>query len=616
MSDTFDTTDMAAAIDNADSGANIDNVSEAGDKPAAVVPPPEIIALTEEELRAKGFVAREAYKYRSYTALTAEEQEQLRQSDDYEEPVWAANAVRYEWQGEFGEVGPANKELEEELFRHVNEVTKGTHWSALDLDVKVEGPVEVEHVTKWEDAGLHPVMLDNVTRLCKYEKMTPVQAYCIPAILNANDVVAIAQTGSGKTAAYLVPIISRLMGQAAKLAAPRPNPATYDPVTDRVRAEPLVVIIVPARELAAQIFDDARRLCYRSMLRPCVVYGGGPPRDQLAELQKGCDILIGTPGRLADFMDRPNVLSMSRVKFTVIDEADELMNGDWEEDIQKILGGGDVNEDADHLYFMFSATFPKEARRLAKEYMSEDYARIRVGRIGSSHNNIVQRVYNIDESMKDKALYELITSSPPARTIVFVNSKRKAEMVDDFLFNKLLPCTSIHSDRTQREREDAIRSFRNGTSPILVATGVMARGLDVNNIAHVINYDMPSAAHGGIQEYVHRIGRTARIGHKGMATTFFTERDSDLEDDLAKLLTEHGQEVPDFLDHAKPAEGEEIDWDDKSDEEDAPGSDAGDDANGFTPVGDDDANGFTPVGGEEEPAAWAPAGEEEDNKGW
>lgn len=153
MSDTFDTTDMAAAIDNADSGANIDNVSEAGDKPAAVVPPPEIIALTEEELRAKGFVAREAYKYRSYTALTAEEQEQLRQSDDYEEPVWAANAVRYEWQGEFGEVGPANKELEEELFRHVNEVTKGTHWSALDLDVKVEGPVEVEHVTK---VSLHP----------------------------------------------------------------------------------------------------------------------------------------------------------------------------------------------------------------------------------------------------------------------------------------------------------------------------------------------------------------------------------------------------------------------------------------------------------------------------
>lgn len=155
---------------------------------------------------------------------------------------------------------------------------------------------------------------------------------------------------------------------------------------------------------------------------------------------------------------------------------------------------------------MFSATFPAAARQLAKQHLAEDHVRIRVGRIGSTHSNIKQDVVFVDRNMKKDALYNLLMASPPQRTIVFVNSKRTADEVDDYLFNKEMPCTSMHGDRTQREREDAMRSFRSGQTPILVATGVTSRGIDVRNVKHVINYDLPSMEHGGIQEYIHRIG--------------------------------------------------------------------------------------------------------------
>jgi ATP-dependent RNA helicase DDX3X len=173
-------------------------------------------------------------------------------------------------------------------------------------------------------------MVENID-LCGYENPTPVQAYTIPAVLQSRDVIAVAQTGewllaetnnitdiflgSGKTAAYLIPSISKLMGKVKKLAARRPNLANgFNPDIDTVRAEPLILVVAPTRELCCQIFDESRRLCYRSMLRPCVAYGGGPVREQREELAKGCDILVATPGRLIDFMSKPNVLSLCRVR--------------------------------------------------------------------------------------------------------------------------------------------------------------------------------------------------------------------------------------------------------------------------------------------------------------
>lgn len=156
---------------------------------------------------------------------------------------------------------------------------------------------------------------------------------------------------------------------------------------------------------------------------------------------------------------------------------------------------------------MFSATFPKICRELAEQHLAHNHVRIRVGRAGSTHDNIKQDVIYAEAHAKRQCLLDLLMSMPPARTIIFVNSKRTADEIDDFLFNLNFPCTSIHGDRTQREREDSLRAFRKGKSPVLIATGVSARGLDIHNVMHVINYDLPSPQYGGIQEYIHRIGK-------------------------------------------------------------------------------------------------------------
>ena len=404
----------------------------------------------------------------------------------------------------------------------------------------------------------------------------------------------------------MIPILNKLMGKAKKLAAPRPNPTTYrDGIDAPARAEPLVVIVIPSRELAVQVFNEARKFCYRTMLRPCVVYGGGPWRDQQRQLQKGCDVLIATPGRLTHFMDEPEILTLRRLRYLVIDEADEMLQDDWKEELDKIMSGGE-QEEGNINYMLFSATFPKAARDLAKTHLAETHVRLRVGRAGSSHNNIKQMVVYTDPSMKKQALIDLLNSLPPTRTIIFTNSKRTCDELDDLLFNLNFPCVSMHSDRTQMEREASMRGFRSGKSPILITTGVSARGIDVRNVMHVINYDLPSIEYGGIEEYTHRIGRTGRIGHRGLATSFYSDRDEPIASVLTRTLLETKQEVPDFLQSYIPANVENLKFEADSDfdENDIAGSgdangggwgaDGGDDD---AAVGDDTQDNVVDVGG-------------------
>ncbi|KAL8668693.1 MAG: hypothetical protein Q9168_006690 [Polycauliona sp. 1 TL-2023] len=523
--------------------------------------------------------------------------------DDYASvPSWAANATRYEWSDTFGDVGPEDKELEGMLFQAEDKMEVGEHFKKLtDIAVTLESEAKISPILSFEDAGLHPVVLANVKR-CGFEIPTPIQAYCLPAVLKNLDVIGIAQTGSGKTAAYLIPTISKLMGKAKKLCGPRPDLSDpgFDLRTHGVRAEPLILVVVPTRELATQIFDEARRLCYRSMLRPCVIYGGAPSVEQMGQLRKGCDVLIATPGRLLDFLERNSLLSLSRVKYTVVDEADEMVDSDWDREMEVIMGGADSNADSDHVYLLFSATFNKDARILAKKYMATDHVRVRVGRAGSTHQNVVQKVVFVDPHKKRDALWDLLMGMPPARTIIFTNRKQEADLIDDFLFlglgaasyeelltpnllswNKGLPSTSIHSDRTQREREDAIRAFKLGKAPILITTSVAARGLDLKHTLHIINYDFPR----DINEYVHRIGRTARIGNIGLATTFYNDKDEGQAEDLVKLMLETGQEIPDFLEGYKPSGT--LDFQDNSDEEATAGANENDAWGGGNAAGED-----------------------------
>nr|OQO29638.1 hypothetical protein B0A51_02246 [Rachicladosporium sp. CCFEE 5018] len=475
---------------------------------------------------------------------------------------YMGKGVVYEWSDDFGDVAPELPELEQHLFGGEFRIRRGGNYKALEMQVTTEGPKALAPARTFPTAGLHPVMLDNVVNKCQYPEPTPIQQYTIPAVLQGNDVIAVAQTGSGKTAAYLIPVLSRLMGKAKKLCAPKARPQGPG-----VRAEPLVVVVVPTRELAIQVFDETRRLCYRSMLRPVVAYGGLPLGQCLDELSKGCDVLIASPGRLCDLMERPAALTMSRIKYTILDEADEMLHDDWQEELGKIMAGGDANEDADHTYLMFSATFPAPLRKLAREYMADHHYVLRVGRAGSTHKNVQQTVIYVDRDRKRDALFNLLYTSDPARTLIFCNSKAAVDQVDDFLYNRHLPTTSIHSGRSQREREDSIRAFRSGKAPILIATGISSRGWDVANIAHVINYDLPSAMHGGINEYVHRIGRTARMGHKGLATSFYNDRDEELAQALVNVLAESGSDIPEFLTHLQPEDGAAIAFDDDSDDE-------------------------------------------------
>lgn len=222
---------------------------------------------------------------------------------------FASNARVYTFTGDTGDIGPADKELEQILYGGTK--AAGKDLDALELEPHIEGPHRIEAFRSFADAGLHPAVLEN-TKLCGYDFPTCIQAYCIPTILQDHDVVAVAQTGSGKTAAYLIPIVSKLMGKVDKIGGPRLSPGS----DDKVVAQPLVLIVCPTRELAQQIYNECRRLSYRSKLRAVCTYGGVPKRYNQQQLQQGCDILIGTPGRLVDLIENNgNILDMNNVRY-------------------------------------------------------------------------------------------------------------------------------------------------------------------------------------------------------------------------------------------------------------------------------------------------------------
>ncbi|CAB4409753.1 unnamed protein product [Rhizophagus irregularis] len=451
---------------------------------------------------------------------------------------WAAQSRRYEWKDTYDDdIAPPDPELETELFGEENHVHTGINFDKYqEIKVSVTPENRIRPVEAFDEAELHPVMKENI-RLAKYTIPTPVQKYSIPIITDGNDLMACAQTGSGKTAAFLIPTLSKLFGKAKKLAAPRPQSGAR-----RFKAEPLVLIIAPTRELATQIFDECRRFTYRSMLRPCVVYGGAEVAPQKIELAKGCDVLTATPGRLNDFLER-GIVSLRRVKYLILDEADRMLDMGFETDIRKIVQKSDLCEDGSRQTLMFSATFPRQIRTLATDFLAENHLFLKVGRVGGTTSDITQKIMFVEDQNKRNSLVELLLKQPPSRTLIFVETKRGADSLDDYLYNQNFPTTSIHGDRNQREREDALLAFKTGKSPILIATAVAARGLDIKNVMHVINYDLCNE----IDEYVHRIGRTARVGNKGLATTFYNEKNSEVATELVKILVECKQEIPHFL---------------------------------------------------------------------
>uniref|UniRef100_A0AAR5PGG0 RNA helicase n=3 Tax=Dendroctonus ponderosae TaxID=77166 RepID=A0AAR5PGG0_DENPD len=350
--------------------------------------------------------------------------------------------------------------------------------------------------------------------------------------------MACAQTGSGKTAAFLVPILNQMY---------EGGPPNIQQGRSRRKQYPLGLVLAPTRELATQIYDESKKFAYRARVRPCVVYGGANIGDQMRELDRGCHLLVATPGRLLDMIDRGRI-GLDHCRYLVLDEADRMLDMGFEVQIRRIVEKETMPCTGERQTLMFSATFPHPIQMLARDFL-DNYIFLAVGRVGSTSENITQKVVWVEEHDKRSFLLDLLNvadmhqPSAESLTLVFVETKKGADSLEDFLHQEGYPVTSIHGDRSQREREDALKQFRSGNTPILVATAVAARGLDIPHVKHVINFDLPS----DIEEYVHRIGRTGRMGNLGLATSFFNDRNRNLASGMLDLLVEAKQEFPSWL---------------------------------------------------------------------
>nr|CAL91030.1 DEAD box helicase [Macrostomum lignano] len=402
------------------------------------------------------------------------------------------------------------------------------------INVEVSGTDKPGYLTSFDAIGLPSVMLDNILRKYNYNKLTPVQKYGIPIILKGRDLMACAQTGSGKTAAFLLPL--------AKMIA---ELDTNDSTVAQYTTYPVALILTPTRELCNQIYDFARGFRAGTNIHAKRVYGGPKTEYLRAELANGCHILVATPGRLKDFAER-NIVSLNKTRLLVLDEADQMLDRGFMDSVTWTLD----QMPSDRQIVMFSATFPNQIQALAQQYL-QNYLYLTVGQVGAANPDVTQEVREVQQDDKQAALIEILKhcrsdpSQADDRILIFVESKRRADYVGLMLSDGGFPCTTIHGDRLQREREISLRSFLRGRLPIMVATNVSARGVDINGIELVINMDLPN----DFDMYAHRIGRTGRCGNPGKSISFYDHgRDSALALKLRQNLEKSGQSVPDWLD--------------------------------------------------------------------
>ncbi|XP_051998240.1 putative ATP-dependent RNA helicase an3 isoform X3 [Xyrauchen texanus] len=438
---------------------------------------------------------------------------------------------------------PPNERLENELFAGSN---TGINFEKYDdIPVEATGTNCPGHIESFHDVDMGEIIMGNIA-LTRYTRPTPVQKHAIPIIKAKRDLMACAQTGSGKTAAFLLPVLSEIYtdGPGEALQATKASTQQENGKYARRKQYPISLVLAPTRELALQIYDEARKFSYRSRVRPCVVYGGADIGQQIRDLERGCHLLVATPGRLVDMMERGKI-GLDYCKYLVLDEADRMLDMGFEPQIRRIVEQDTMPPKGSRQTMMFSATFPKEIQILARDFL-EEYIFLAVGRVGSTSENITQKVVWVEENDKRSFLLDLLNATgKDSLTLVFVETKKGADALEDFLYREGYACTSIHGDRSQRDREEALHQFRSGRCPIMVATAVAARGLDISNVKHVINFDLPS----DIEEYVHRIGRTGRVGNLGLATSFFNDKNSNITKDLLDILVEAKQEVPTWLEN-------------------------------------------------------------------
>ncbi|WP_395005074.1 DEAD/DEAH box helicase [Undibacterium sp.] len=346
-----------------------------------------------------------------------------------------------------------------------------------------------------------------------YVHPTPIQAQAIPVVLQGRDVMGAAQTGTGKTAGFSLPIIQLLMAHANTSASPARHP---------VRA----LILTPTRELADQVAENVKAYSRHTPLRATVVFGGVDMAPQTAILRNGVEIVIATPGRLLDHVAQKSV-NLSQTQILIMDEADRMLDMGFLPDLQRIINL--LPKQRQNL--MFSATFSPEIKKLSASFLN-DPVTIEVARSNATAENVTQVLYKVQEDEKRDAVAFIIRERGLKQVIVFSNTKIGASRVAVHLVKQGIKATAIHGDKSQQERMAALEAFKRGEVEILVATDVAARGLDISEMPCVINFDLPYNA----EDYVHRIGRTGRAGAKGDAISLHTDKDERLLIDIEKLI--------------------------------------------------------------------------------
>lgn len=425
----------------------------------------------------------------------------------------------------------------EELFTHHHRQTGISLENYDSIPVEMV-PRDIKPVEDFADLLVEPALAQNIER-CGYKRPTPVQRYGIPVALSGNDLMACAQTGSGKTAAFLIPVVQHILVYGV---SPARNRKSY----------PIALVLAPTRELAVQIYDEVRKLTFNTDIFYDVVYGGTRYPNRFEQ-----DILVACPGRLRDMFNE-EYLSFAAIKFLILDEADRMLEMGFEEQIEELVASRytDMPTVDERQTFMFSATFPQRILNLAKRYLRRKYYLLTVGRVGSTTKNITQTIENVPDNEKMDRLLQIIYGHEMSdMVLIFVETKKMAEEVNRRLHREGIQSTTIHGDRRQQDREAALEDFKEKITPILVATDVASRGLDIPDVAHVVQFDLPQE----MDDYIHRIGRTGRAGNKGVATAFYNRSNRRLALDLHKYFSEHGQEIPKwFQQEAELVEGEAL----------------------------------------------------------
>ncbi|MDD4911033.1 MAG: DEAD/DEAH box helicase [Sideroxydans sp.] len=368
------------------------------------------------------------------------------------------------------------------------------------------------NTVSFADLKLAPQILKALTE-SGYTTPTPIQAQAIPLVLEGNDLMAGAQTGTGKTAAFALPLLQKLLPHASPSTSPAKHP---------VRA----LILVPTRELAVQVEESVKAYAKYTHLRSLVVYGGVDIKTQTPHLKTGVEILVATPGRLLDHIEQKSVL-LNTVQVLVLDEADRMLDMGFMPALKRILALLPRQRQS----LMFSATFSEEIKKLSEEFMNYPTL-IEVARSNATSDNITQKVYLVASEDKHQLLAKLLKGEDAKQVIVFTKTKLTASRLARQLQHEGVSADAIHGDKSQLERMQALDSFKQGKVSVLIATDVAARGLDIDHLPMVINYEIPHAA----EDYVHRIGRTGRAGASGTAISLVSPEEERYLVDIEKLI--------------------------------------------------------------------------------